>query len=139
MKRVAIVGSGLAALVAHVTLRAGGVPADEIDILGDTRDPAATWQARAEAIRQTHMRSESDGHPFARTFPGLAVVEAWRTLDPRPLLLSATDRYRPRVRVFLDAVERARETSGWDDSFVETRVESHELRREGLVLDARWQ
>jgi hypothetical protein len=102
--------------VAHTTLRAGGVPADEIVVYGDDPDPAAVWRGRASAIRQTHMRSESDGHPFPRTFPGLAAREAARTLDPWPLLLSVADRYRPRVGVFLDAVARARERSGWDDS-----------------------
>jgi cation diffusion facilitator CzcD-associated flavoprotein CzcO len=102
--------------VAHTTLRAGGVAADEIVVFGADADPAGPWRTRAMAIRQTHMRSESDGHPFPRTFPGLAAREAARTLDPWPLLLSVADRYRPRVGVFLDAVDRARERSGWDDS-----------------------
>jgi cation diffusion facilitator CzcD-associated flavoprotein CzcO len=102
--------------VAHTTLRAGGVPADEIVVFGADTDPSGPWRTRAMAIRQTHMRSESDGHPFPRTFPGLAAREAARTLDPWPLLLSVADRYRPRVGVFLDAVDRARERSGWDDS-----------------------
>jgi cation diffusion facilitator CzcD-associated flavoprotein CzcO len=102
--------------VAHTTLRAGGVAPDEIVVFGADADPAGPWRTRAMAIRQTHMRSESDGHPFPRTFPGLAAREAARTLDPWPLLLSVADRYRPRVGVFLDAVDRARERSGWDDS-----------------------
>jgi hypothetical protein len=119
---LAIVGSGLAGLVAYATLRAGGVPADEIVVYGDTADPAAAWRTRAAAIRQRQMRSESDGHPFARTFPGLAAREAVRTFDPVPLLLSIADRYRPSVPTFLDAVERARERSGWDASFVPHRV-----------------
>ncbi|HEY3182609.1 MAG TPA: hypothetical protein VGJ77_07240 [Gaiellaceae bacterium] len=102
--------------MAHTTLRAGGVAPDEIVVFGADADPAGPWRTRATAIRQTHMRSESDGHPFPRTFPGLAAREAARTLDPWPLLLSVADRYRPRVGVFLDAVDRARERSGWDDS-----------------------
>lgn len=113
---IAIVGSGLAALVAHTTLRAGGFAAEEIHVFGDTDDPAAAWRTRADAIRQTHMRSESDGHPFPRTFPGLAVREAWRAGDAWPLLLSLADRYRPTVATFLDAVARAREDGGWDES-----------------------
>jgi len=133
--RVAIVGSGLAALVAQTTLRAGGLAADEMVVFGDNRDPAAAWRVRATAIRQTHMRSESDGHPFPRTFPGLAAREAWRTLNPWPLLLSVADRYRPSVRVFLDAVERAREQSKWDDGFVALRVDQHEVRDDGFVLN----
>jgi hypothetical protein len=135
--RIAIVGSGLAALVTHATLRAGGVPADEIAVLGDDADPAATWRVRAGAIRQTHMRSESDGHPFPRTFPGLAAREAWRTLDPRPLVLSATDRYRPTVATFLAAVDRVRERSSWDESFAPAHVSRIETRDAGLALDGR--
>jgi cation diffusion facilitator CzcD-associated flavoprotein CzcO len=135
--RIAIVGSGLAALVAHSTLRAGGVPADEIAIFGESDDPAAAWRARADAIRQTHMRSESDGHPFPRTFPGLAAREAWQALDPWPLLLSVADRYRPSVRVFLDAVDHARDTSGWDTSFVRLRVDQHEVVDHGFLLNGR--
>jgi hypothetical protein len=131
---IAIVGSGLAGLVAHTTLRAGGIPADEIVVFGDSADPAGPWRTRAQAIRQTHMRSESDGHPFARTFPGLAAREAARTLDPWPLLLSVTNRYKPRVEVFLDAVERAREASGWDESFRALRVESVTVHPHGLTL-----
>jgi cation diffusion facilitator CzcD-associated flavoprotein CzcO len=121
--------------VAHTTLRAGGVPADEIVVYGDDADPAGPWRTRAGAIRQTHMRSESDGHPFPRTFPGLAAREAARTLDPWPLLLSVANRYKPRVEVFLDAVERAREASGWDESFRSGRVESVTILSQGVGLD----
>jgi cation diffusion facilitator CzcD-associated flavoprotein CzcO len=120
--------------VAHTTLRAGGIPADEIVVFGDSADPAGPWRTRAMAIRQTHMRSESDGHPFARTFPGLAAREAARTLDPWPLLLSVANRYKPRVEVFLDAVERAREASGWDESFRPNRVESVTVHPHGLAV-----
>jgi hypothetical protein len=81
------------------------------------------------------MRSESDGHPFPRTYPGLAVREAWRTLDAWPLLLSVCDRYRPSVRVFLDAVDRVRETSGWDESVRPARVDRLEVTPQGFQLD----
>jgi cation diffusion facilitator CzcD-associated flavoprotein CzcO len=121
--------------VAHTTLRAGGVPADEIVVYGDDPDPAGPWRVRAMAIRQTHMRSESDGHPFPRTFPGLAAREAARALDPWPLLLSVTNRYKPRVDVFLDAVERAREASGWGEAFRLKRVDSVTICPHGLRLD----
>ena len=135
MSRIAVVGSGLAALVAYATLRAGGVATDEIVVYGDTADPAAAWRTRAAAIRQRQMRSESDGHPFPRTFPGLAAREAARTLDPTPLLLSIADRYRPSVTTFLDAVDRARERSGWDASFVPRRASLVTLRHDGFRVD----
>ncbi len=109
MSRIAVVGSGLAALVAYATLRAGGVATDEIVVYGDTADPAAAWRTRAAAIRQRQMRSESDGHPFPRTFPGLAVArgraharpDAAPPLDRRPLPAVGDDvprRRRPRAR-----------------------------------------
>ncbi len=110
MSDVAIVGSGLAALTAFATLREGGVDAD---VYGERGDPAEVWRERAAAIRQTHMRSESDGHVRPRTFPGLAAREAWRRRDPRPLAQSVLDRYRPSVTEFLEDVERVRETTGW--------------------------
>ena len=80
---------------------------------GERGDPAEVWRERAAAIRQTHMRSESDGHVRPRTFPGLAAREAWRRRDPRPLAQSVLDRYRPCVTEFLEDVERVRETTGW--------------------------
>jgi cation diffusion facilitator CzcD-associated flavoprotein CzcO len=135
VSRVAIVGSGLAGLVGFATLRAGGVPADEIVVYGDTADPAAAWRTRAAAIRQRQMRSESDGHPFARTFPGLAAREAARTFDPTPLLLSIADRYRPSVSTFLDAAERARERSGWDARFVPCRISLVTQCHKGFRVD----
>src|SRR6266540_1527444 len=81
------------------------------------------------------MRSESDGHPFPRTFPGLAAREAARTLDPWPLLLSLADRYRPSVGTFLDSVERARERSGWDESLSPRRISHVTPCHEGFRLD----
>jgi cation diffusion facilitator CzcD-associated flavoprotein CzcO len=133
--RVAIIGSGLAALVAHATLTAGGVAPDEIVVYGDSDDPAAAWWTRAAAIRQARMRSESDGHPFPRTFPGLATREAARTLDPWPLFLSVTNRYRPTVATFLDAVNRACERTRWDESLRRRRVECVHATEGHLLVD----
>lgn len=129
--RVAIVGSGLAALAAHATLRHAGVRADEIVVFGTDPDPTAAWAARAAAIRQTHMRSESDGHLAAPAFPGLALRE--RSL--RALVDTATSRYRPSVRVFLDHATRVRERSGWDESFVARRVGRIRAVDGGFELD----
>lgn len=119
MTDVAIVGSGLAALTAYATLAEAGV---EVDVFGDRRDPAEVWRGRAEAIRQTHMRSESDGHVRPRTFPGLAAREAWRRRDPLPLVRSVLDRYRPSVSEFLEDVEQVRERTGWDGALREEWV-----------------
>ena len=96
-ERVAIVGAGLGGFVAYATLRHAGLEPGEIAVFGDEPDPAGAWRPRAAAIRQQRMRSESDGHCFPTTFPGLAAREAARRRDLAPLLLSVCDRYRPTV------------------------------------------
>jgi cation diffusion facilitator CzcD-associated flavoprotein CzcO len=122
-ERVAIVGSGLGGFVAFATLRHAGLAPSEITVFGDSPDPAAAWRPRAAAIRQRLMRSESDGHCYPTTFPGLAAREAVRRGDLGPLVLSVCDRYRPTVPAFLRHVEELRESSRWDESFVPRRVD----------------
>jgi cation diffusion facilitator CzcD-associated flavoprotein CzcO len=117
LPRCAIVGGGLAGFVAFATLRHAGLEPGEIAVLGTDPDPASAWRPRAASIRQAAMRSESDGHCFPRSFPGLAAREAVRTGSPVPLLRSVTNRYRPTVAEFLLHVERLRAASGWDESF----------------------
>jgi cation diffusion facilitator CzcD-associated flavoprotein CzcO len=135
MTRVAIVGGGLAGFVAYLTLRRGGIEPDEITVLAPAPDPAAVWRGRAAAIRQTHMRSESDGHCLPTSFPGLAVREARRRRSPRPLVSSVCDRYHPTVGDFLDHVEELRVRSGWSARVRTTRVERVSAVEEGFELD----
>ena len=78
------------------------------------------------AIRQRRMRSESDGHCYPRSFPGLAPREAARTLSLGPLLQTVCNRYRPTVEEFLRHVEELRDRSGWDASIVRQRVQKVE-------------
>ena len=104
MARVAVVGGGLAGFVAYLTLLRGGLDPDEIVVFGTDPDPAAAWRRRAAAIRQTHMRSESDGHCLPSSFPGLAVREARRRHSLVPLARSVCDRYHPTVPDFLEHV-----------------------------------
>jgi len=118
----AIVGGGLAGFVAYVTLRHGGLEPGEIAVLGTDPDPVATWRPRAAAIRQQRMRSESDGHCYPRSFPGLAPREAARTGSLDPILRTVCNRYRPTVSEFLRHVVELRERSGWDESFRPHRV-----------------
>jgi len=106
--RVAVVGGGLVGFVTYLTLRRGGVEPDEITVFAQERDPAAAWRRRAAAIRQTHMRSESDGHCLPTSFPGLAVREARRRRSIGPLVRSVCDRYHPTVGEFLEHVEELR-------------------------------
>src|SRR5881398_827875 len=126
--RCAIVGSGVAALAAYATLRHTGVQAQEISVFGTEHRPTHVFQERAAAIRQTHMRSESDGHVAAASFPGLA-------LRDRAFLGTLTNRYRPTVARFLAHAEQVRERSGWDESFVERRVASVRASDDGFQID----
>ena len=120
--RCGIVGGGLAGFVAYVTLRHGGIDPSDIVVFGTDADPVAAWRPRAEAIRQQRMRSESDGHCYPHSFPGLAPREALRTGSPAPLVRTVCNRYRPTVVEFLRHVEVLRARSGWDESFRSRRV-----------------
>ena len=120
----AIVGSGLAGFCAYATLRKGGLEPADIAVFGTDPDPAAAWRARAAAIRQRRMRSESDGHCAPSSFPGLAVRAARRRRSAAPLLQSVCDRYHPSVEEFLDHVEALRAATRWDESFHAARVSS---------------
>jgi hypothetical protein len=129
----AIVGDGLAALVGYATLRHGGFEPDEIAVFGTDPDPAAAWRVRAAAIRQRRMRSESNGHVAATSFPGLAVRAAGRR--QWSLVETLFDRYHPTVAEFLAHVERVRRESGWDESFRRRRVERVAPAAGGFELD----
>jgi hypothetical protein len=135
MPRIAIVGGGLTGFVTYLTLRKGGVAAEEIAVFSPEADPAAAWRLRAAAIRQTHMRSESDGHCLPTSFPGLAVREARRRHSLRPLLASACDRYHPTVDEFLSHVESLRRESGWSERIVASRVSHVRGVVGGFALD----
>jgi len=133
--RCAIVGSGLAALAGYATLRHGGVRADEIAVFGTDEDPVERWSTRAAAIRQERMRSESDGHLAAASFPGLALREAVRRGRVRPLLATTANRYHPRVDDFVAHAHRVAERSGWASSFVPRQVAQVRAVGGGFELD----
>jgi hypothetical protein len=135
VERCAIVGSGLAALAAHATLRHGGIAAEEIAVFGTHEDPTSVWRRRAAAIRQRRMRSESDGHLAAPAWPGLAVREAVRRRSGTPLLATIANRYHPTVEDFLGHAEAVRGRSGWDRSFRARRVERLSAVAGGFLLD----
>jgi cation diffusion facilitator CzcD-associated flavoprotein CzcO len=133
---VAIVGSGLGGFVAYATLRHGGLRPEEIAVFGDDPDPAGAWRPRAAAIRQHAMRSESDGHCWPTSFPGLAVREAARRRDLAPVIRSVCDRYRPTVAEFLRHVDELRATSRWDESFRHKRIQRVRAVDGGFELDS---
>jgi hypothetical protein len=136
-ERCAIVGSGLGGFVAYATLRHGGLAPSEIAVFGDDPDPAGAWRPRAEAIRQRLMRSESDGHCAATSFPGLAAREALRRRDLAPLVRSVCNRYRPTVEDFLHHVDELRERTRWDESFGHARIAAVTAVAGGFDLDGR--
>ena len=82
------------------------------------------------------MRSESDGHCYPTSFPGLAAREALRRLDPVPLLQTVSNRYRPTVTEFLRHVDELRAGSRWDESFHAARIERVQAVDGGFELDA---
>jgi len=133
--RVAVVGGGLVGFVTYLTLRRGGIEPDEITVFAQERDPAAAWRRRAAAIRQTHMRSESDGHCLPTSFPGLAVREARRRRSIGPLVRSVCDRYHPTVGEFLEHVEELRTASGWNDRVRLARIDGVRIVEGGFDLD----
>ena len=132
---VAVVGSGLAGFTAYQTLRRGGLSPEEIAVFGTDEDPAAAWRRRAEAIRQRSMRSESDGHCRATSWPGLALRSARRRRSPAPLVASLFDRYHPSVDDFLSHVAMLRERSGWERSVRRARIERVRAVDGGFELD----
>jgi cation diffusion facilitator CzcD-associated flavoprotein CzcO len=134
---VAIVGGGLAGFVAYQTLRHGGFEPAEIAVFDPDPDPVGAWRPRAEAIRQTRMRSESDGHCYPRSFPGLAPRQAVRRGDLVPLFQTACNRYRPSVSEFLRHVDELRERSRWDESVVRERAEHVRAVPDGFQVDGR--
>ena len=129
--RAAIVGGGLCGFVAYLGLRRAGV--EDVTVFSPEADPAAAFRRRAGAIRQTHMRSESDGHCLPTSFPGLAVRDALRRRTPAPLVASVCDRYHPTVETFLAHVEELRGASGWAP--VPQRVERIRAVAGGFELD----
>jgi len=131
---IALVGSGLASFTAYQSLRREFEPG-EIAVFGTDDDPAALWRERAAAIRQREMRSESNGHCLATTFPGLALRATVRRRSLRPLVETVCDRFHPTVEEFLAHVEECRERSGWDQSLRRTRIERVRAIEGGFELD----
>jgi len=131
---VAIVGSGLAGFTVYQTLRRSLEP-EQIAVFGIDDDPAAPFRRRAAAISQREMRSESDGHCLATTFPGLSFRSAKKRKSLVPLVDSVRDRYHPSVDEFLDHVDEVRWRSGWDRSMRLNRVERVAAVDAGFEID----
>lgn len=135
MADVAIVGGGLAGFVAYQALRRSGLSPDAVVVFDPDPDPVGAWRPRAEAIRQAHMRSESDGHCYPASFPGLAPREAIRRGNLTPLAQTVCNRYRPTVAEFLRHVDELRARSRWDESVVPQRISRVTAVEQGFAVD----
>ena len=106
-------------------------------MFGERRRPGRrVAAARAAAIRQRAMRSESDGHCCPTSFPGLAAREAARRRDLAPLVLSVCDRYRPTVAEFLRHVDELRARSAGTRASGAARIERVRAVDGGFELDS---
>lgn len=132
---VAIVGGGLGGFVAYATLRHAGLEPTQIAVFDPDPDPLGSWLPRAAAIRQRWMRSESDGHCYPRSFPGLAPREAFRRGTFGPLLATVCNRYRPSVDEFVRHAAELRERLRWDASVVPARIERVRAEGDGFAVD----
>lgn len=94
IRRAAIVGAGPAGVIAFAALRYRGLQPNDVAVYDD-RPALSAWTERTDAILQTAMRSESDGHMFPTDYPGFALLDSIRSRTPTPLILSAVNSYHP--------------------------------------------
>lgn len=118
---IAVIGDGVAALIALGVLKQAGVDLDTVAIYGDSPHPLAYLRRYAQAIGQQHMRSESSGHLAPYDFPGLAWDDTKRHPRPWPLLASLLDRYNPPLSLVLEQADRLIERL----NFFERKVTMH--------------
>lgn len=111
---IGIVGGGFGSLLSFGALRFRGVAARDITIFSATATPEETWLGFVQMIGQTFMRSESEGHFWPTTSPGLATMEAIDTWSPIPVLRSWFDRYHPTVAFMVEHLRQvAYQLSFW--------------------------
>ena len=106
--RVAVVGGCLTGFVAYLTLRRGGIQADEITVFAPERDPAGAWRrrARSECRRRIGLRREHryvlDAGPPRRDVRDEATQAA---ADDRDAHLLHAARQQPLHEVALEGEE----------------------------------
>jgi hypothetical protein len=119
---IAIVGNGIAGLIAFATLRFLGAPTAQIAVYGDHADPLTHLRAYTAAVRQRDMRSESGGHLLPTDFPGFATLLLIRRGAIWPWLAALLDAYHPALSDVLAQGDRLREQTGLAESHVPARV-----------------
>ncbi len=129
-KPIAIVGNGVAGLIAFATLRFLGAPTAQVAVYGDHADPLAHLRAYTAAVRQRNMRSESSGHLLPTDFPGFATLLLLRRGALWPWLAALFDAYHPDLSDVLAQGDRLCQQTGLGESIVLARVGRLE-RRDG--------
>jgi cation diffusion facilitator CzcD-associated flavoprotein CzcO len=119
---VAIVGDGPAALATLAVLRDAGVEASDIVIYGDSPHPLARLERYAHAVGQERMRSEGDGHLSPAGFPGLALIDSWRSRSVGPALAAVFNLYTPPLGLLLDDAAEVAEHAGFARCHTRVRV-----------------
>lgn len=120
---IAIIGDGVGALICYALLRHTGIPAAAITIYGDQPHPLTALANAAQAIRQSTMRSEGNGHLAPYEFPGLALRDAWYQRSLWPLVQSLFDIYNPSLNLLLTQGSMLVERTGFLQRKVCTRIE----------------
>lgn len=133
-KPIAIVGNGVAGLIAFATLRFLGAPTAQIAVYGDRADPLAHLRAYTAAVRQHDMRSESSGHLLPTDFPGFATLLLLRRGAIWPWLGALFDAYHPALSDVLAQGDRLCQQTALEESLVLARVERLERREGHFVL-----
>jgi len=133
-RAIAIVGNGVAGLIAFATLRFLGAPTAQIAVYGDHADPLAHLRAYAAAVRQVDMRSESGGHLLPTDFPGFATLLLLRRGAVWPWLAALFDAYHPALSDVLAQGDRLRQQTALEESLVLARVGRLERREGHFVL-----
>ena len=134
--RCAIVGSGLAALATYATLRRGGVQPEEIAVYGTHEDPTEVWRARAAAIRQQRMRSESDGHVARSGVPRARGSRSRARTDSGAARCDRREPLPPARRGFPRSTpSRCVRASGWEQSFRRERIDRITPVDDGFAVD----
>lgn len=127
---VAIVGDGPAALATLAVLRGAGLAAGDIVVYGDSPQPMARLERYARAVGQERMRSEGDGHLSPAGFPGLALVDSWRSRSAGPALAAVFNLYTPPLDLLLAHAAEVAERAGFAGCHTHVRV-GRLVRQEG--------
>lgn len=131
---VGIIGGGFGALMSYTVLRFRGMPGEQIQVFAPNTSPTASWEGFTRPFRLTHMRSESLGHFYPTDSPGLATVEAVKTLSLKPIVQRWFDGYHPTVEFFLTHARGIMRAVGYSRSLVLCKIDHIEKLGDSFLL-----